>query len=194
MSFEFWGFLQKNQLEDNMFNRLITLAMVFAFSLSLMACGPSRELRDLQMQYDALQRAPLTSQYVYQVSKPFILMGKLVRNGQELAAALATRPMMVVATVNTSESFAVEMCQADMQNVGYKLLGKTKKGLNVELAFQTDPSFLQAAQAQRQQQLNVLQQQINNQRQADAQSRQTGIAVGVPLALTAVGIAISVVR
>lgn len=174
-----------------MIKRFIALAMVFVFSFSLMACGPSRELKGLQAQYDALQRAPLTSQYVYQVSKPFVLMGKLVRNGQELAAALATRPMMVVATVNKSETFAVELCQADMQNVGYKLLGKTKKGQNMELAFQTDPSLLQAAQAQRQQQLNALQQQINNQRQADSQSQQTAIAVGVPLALTAAGFIIS---
>lgn len=175
-----------------MIKRIIALAMLCVLSISMVACGPSKEMKNLQAQYAQLQQAPLVPNYMYAVTKPFVLMGKLISTPQELGNALATRPAMVTCVVQNNVAYSDMLCESDMDRAGYKLLGKTKKGKNTEMVFQDNSSAgLQAAQAQRQQQLNALQQQMNNQRQLDSQSNQTWIAVGIPLALTAAGIAVS---
>lgn len=165
-----------------MIKRIIALAMVVVFSFSMVACGPSKEYRNLQAQYAALQQTPVTPVYQYQVSKPFILMGTLVSNPQELANALQARPAMVTCVVQSGEQYADMMCEADMTRAGYQLLGKSKKKGRMELVFKDNSGVaLQTAQAQRNQQLQALQNQMNQQQMADSQSNQTWIAVGVPL-------------
>lgn len=175
-----------------MIKRIIALAMVVIFSLSMVACGPSKEYRNLQAQYAALQQTPVTPVYQYQVSKPFILMGKLISTPQELGNALATRPAMVTAVVQNAVAYSDLMCEADLDRAGYKLIGKTKKGKTTELVFQDNSSVgLQAAQTMRQQQLQSLQAQMNQQQMADSQANQTWVAVGIPLLTIGIGVAAS---
>lgn len=184
-----FGDFSKKLLEDNMIKRIIALAMVVSFSFSMVACGPSKEYKALQAQYAALQQAPVTPVYQYQVTKPFILMGALVSNPQELANALQARPAMVTCVVQSGEQYADMMCEADMTRVGYQLMGKSKKKGRMELVFKDNSSAgLQAAQAQRQQQLQALQSQMNQQQMADSQANQTYATVGITAGTLAVGI------
>lgn len=177
-----------------MIKRIIALAMVCVLSISMVACGPSKEMKALQAQYAQLQQAPLVPNYMYAVTKPFVLMGKLISTPQELGNALATRPAMVTCVVQNNVAYSDMLCESDMDRAGYKLVGKTKKGKNTEMVFQDNSSAgLQAAQTQRQQQLNSLQMQMNQQQQLDSQSNQTWVAVGVPLLTVGVGIAASII-
>lgn len=170
------------------FQRFVAMAMIFALSFSMVACGPSKEMKALQAQYSALQQAPVMPAYSYTVTKPFLVMGKLVSTPQELANALATRPAMVVVVVRKSEAYSDMMAEADMQRVGYKLLGKKSKGKDIEMTFQADSSAMEAAQNQRQQQLQSLQAQMNQQQMADSQANQTYATVGIAAGTILVGV------
>lgn len=170
------------------FIRMMAVFMLFVFSISLTACGPSARTQALQAQYAALQQAPITPTYSYIVTKPFLLMGKLVRNSQELAQALANRPGMVIAIADSKESYMDLIIESDLSYAGYKLVGKTKRGKNIEMTFQADQSAMQAAQVQRQQQLQNLQLQINQSQQADSSATQTYTTLGITAGSIAIGV------
>lgn len=171
------------------FDRFVAVAMVFILMFALAACGPSQQTQMLQAKYAALQQAPVTPAFNYTVTKPFLLMGKRVATPQEFATALANRPGTVVVISNKSE-YADLIAESDMNGVGYKMVGKRSKGKNVEMTFQNDPSVMQAAQAQRQQQLQALQTQISQSQQADSSSNQTKATLGVTVGTMVVGIGV----
>ena len=173
----------------NRFGHFMAVALVLILLFSLTACGPSQQTQMLQAQYAALQQAPVTPAYSYTITKPFLLMGKRVATPQEFANALANRPGTVVVIVNKGE-YADMIAESDMQGVGYKMIGKRTKGKNVEMTFQNDPSVMQAAQLQRQQQLQALQTQISQSQQADSSSNQTKATLGVTVGTMVVGIGV----
>lgn len=172
-----------------MFRKVISMALVATMLCSLVACGPSKEMQLLQAQYSALQNAPVTPVYHYTVSRPFILMGKMVTDPQTLSDALAARPAMVVCVVQKNEQYADLLCESDMTRAGYQLLGKKTKGRTIELSFKDDSGkYVDAAKAQRQQQLGAVQNQMNQQQLSDSQSRQTMVTVGVTAGTLLIGI------
>lgn len=161
------------------FARFVALAILVVFSFTLTACGPSRELQHLQNQYAALQAAPVTPNYTYQVSSPFVLMGKPVATSVDLQKALENRPPLVVAIVSKTVTYADLILRSDMERAGYAFIGMQTKGKNLELTFKDNSSAaMQQANAERDRQLRAMQTQIQQKEQSEQSAVQNGAVVG----------------
>ncbi len=171
----------------NLFGRIVAVILIIAMLLSLTACGPSQRTQALEAQYNALQQSPVFPNVTYNVTRPFVLMGKPIKNSEELARALANRPSVVVVNVD-KEAYADLLVQNDLQNAGYKLVGKKNRGRNVEMLFQSDPAVMQAAVAKRNQEIENAGNQLNQSRQADSQAAQTKTTLGIAIGTIAIGV------
>lgn len=171
----------------NLFGRAVSVILIIAMLLSLTACGPSQRTQALEAQYSALQRSPIVPAIHYTVARPFLLMGKPIKNSQELAGALANRPEIVVVVVQREE-YSDLLAQNDLQNAGYKLVGKKNRGRNVEMTFQADPTVIKVAEAKHNQEIQNVGNQLNQSRQADSQAAQTKTTLGIAIGTIAIGV------
>lgn len=160
--------------------RFVALALLVAFCFNLTGCGPSKELQQMQNQYAALQAAPVEANFTYQVSNPFVLMGKPIASSADLKKALVNRPSVVVAIVDKTVSYGDLLLRSDMELAGYAYLGKQPKGKDrLEITFKENSAqLMQQATAERDRQLRGMQTQIQQKEQSEQSAVQNGAVVG----------------